>query len=139
MLTSQQQAKLVSRLRHQQLGSPPLALPELRGDPTCPTGPTLCWWLVSPVWQMPLWQMKTSLPSESCCVFVCLVDGLTVFLSSKLSVTLLKGKCQERGLKVGGNKGVLIARLEEHDGTVSDAMWSSPPLSSRCGSMLTWH
>ena len=43
-----------------------------------------------------------------------------MFLSSKLPVARLKDACRTRGLKVGGNKAVLIARLEGHDSTISD-------------------
>ncbi|KAH8981784.1 hypothetical protein EDB86DRAFT_417908 [Lactarius hatsudake] len=42
-------------------------------------------------------------------------------LSSKHSVAQLKDACRTRGLKVGGNKGALIARLEEHDASSSGA------------------
>ncbi|KAN0139095.1 hypothetical protein V8E53_003097, partial [Lactarius tabidus] len=42
---------------------------------------------------------------------------------AKHSVTRLKDFCRERGLKVGGNKGALIARLEEHE-TVSPGVSS---------------
>ena len=39
------------------------------------------------------------------------------FFSSNYSVTPLKDVCQNRGLKVEGNKRALIACLEEHDTT----------------------
>lgn len=37
------------------------------------------------------------------------------YLSSKLSVAILKDHCRKRGLKVGGTKPVLVARLEDSD------------------------
>ncbi|KAH8990360.1 hypothetical protein EDB92DRAFT_1946696 [Lactarius akahatsu] len=50
-------------------------------------------------------------------------------LSSKRSVAQLKDACRTRGLKVGGNKGALIARLNEHD--VSSSGASLAPQSDR--------
>ena len=109
-------------------GCLPQALPELSGGPTS--------WVVSAQAQrrlimlLPtnLRRMGYSLHSESTLAPLQVhTISDTTFFSSNHSVTLLKDVCRNRGLKVGGNKRALIARLEEHDtiSGVSSAGWVS--------------